>query len=98
METSLNLLNGNSSNELVVKMTDVLMDNLNTFNSAFAKAEFKEKLGRLLQYGARMISGLLADADKLSPSKDRQQLIAKVCDCSTKGHKIVGQLVSVCAW
>jgi hypothetical protein len=82
METSLNLLNGNSSNELVVEMTDVLMDNLNTFNSAIAKAEFKEKLGRLLQYGARMISGLLTDSDKLSPSKDRQQLIAKVRSCS----------------
>lgn len=69
---------GISSNESVVTMTDIVMDNLNTFNSAIAKADFKEKLGRMLQYGARMISGILTDADKLSPSKDRQQLIAKV--------------------
>ena len=59
-------------------MTDILMSNLNLFNSAMGKAEFKEKLGRLLQYGARMVSGILTDSDKLSPSKDRQELIAKV--------------------
>lgn len=59
-------------------MSDLIMDNLNVFNSAMGKAEFKEKLGRVLQYGARMVSGVLADADKLSPSKDRQDLIGKI--------------------
>jgi alpha-D-ribose 1-methylphosphonate 5-triphosphate synthase subunit PhnH len=59
-------------------MADVMIENLNVFNSAMGKAEFKEKFGRVLQYGARMISGILTDADKLSPSKDRQDLISKI--------------------
>ena len=54
------------------------METLAVFNSAIGKADFKEKLGRVIQYGARMVSGVLTDADKLSPSKDRQDLIAKV--------------------
>ena len=59
-------------------MTDFVMDQITIFNSAMGKADFKEKFGRGLQYGARMVSGILTDADKLSPSKDRQELIAKV--------------------
>ena len=57
------------------------MEQVNIFNSAFAKADFKEKFGRMLQYGARMVSGILTDADAASPSKDRKELIAKVCYC-----------------
>jgi hypothetical protein len=60
-------------------MADIFMSNLNVFNSAMNKAEFKEKFGRVLQYGARMVSGILTDADIQSPSKDRKELIAKVC-------------------
>jgi hypothetical protein len=60
-------------------MADLLMENLNVFNNAMAKADFKEKFGRMIQYGARMVSGILTDADKVSPNKDRQALIAKVC-------------------
>ena len=60
-------------------MADLFMSNLNVFNSAMNKAEFKEKFGRVLQYGARMVSGILTDADLQSPSKDRKDLIAKVC-------------------
>ena len=56
------------------------MEQISIFNSAMGKADFKEKLGRVLQYGARMVSGILTDADKLSPSKDRQELITKVCN------------------
>jgi hypothetical protein len=59
-------------------MAELLAENLKVFNSAMGKAEFKEKLGRVLQYGARMISGMLTDADKVSPSKDRKELMAKV--------------------
>jgi hypothetical protein len=59
-------------------MTDIIMDNLAVFNSAIGKAEFKEKFGRLLQYGARMLSGILTDADIIPPSKNRQELIEKV--------------------
>lgn len=59
-------------------MTDLLIRNVDVFNSAMAKADFKEKLGRVLQYGARMISGFLSDADQASPNKDRQDMIAKV--------------------
>ena len=60
-------------------MADLLMENLNVFNNAMAKADFKEKFGRMIQYGSRMVSGILTDADKVSPNKDRQALIAKVC-------------------
>jgi len=59
-------------------MTDILGGGLNVFNSAMGKAEFKEKLGRLIQYGARMMSGILVDADIASPSKERKELISKV--------------------
>ena len=55
------------------------MLNLNVFNSAMGKAEFKEKLGRFLQYGARMLSGILTDADIASPNQGRKDLISKVC-------------------
>jgi hypothetical protein len=59
-------------------MADIFLNNLNIFNSAMNKAEFKEKFGRVLQYGARMVSGILSDADIQSPNKDRKELIAKV--------------------
>jgi hypothetical protein len=59
-------------------MSDILQANLNVFNSAMGKAEFKEKLGRVIQYGARMVSGILTDADLQSPSAERKELIAKV--------------------
>ena len=60
-------------------MSDIVQANLNIFNSAMGKAEFKEKLGRVLQYGARMISGILTDADLQAPSAERKELIGKVC-------------------
>ena len=59
-------------------MSDILQANLNVFNSAMGKAEFKEKLGRVIQYGARMVSGILTDADLQSPNSERKELIAKV--------------------
>lgn len=59
-------------------MSDFVIQNVDIFNNSMAKAEFKDKFGRALQYGARMVAGILTDADKVSPSKDRQELIAKV--------------------
>ncbi len=59
-------------------MSDVLIKNVDIFNNAMAKAEFKDKFGRAIQYGARMVAGFLTDADSISPSKDRRELIAKV--------------------
>lgn len=67
-------------------MSTFLKDNLNVFNNAMGKAEFKEKLGRVLQYGARMVSGILTDADISSPSKERKELIAKVCAHFRNSH------------
>ena len=54
------------------------LGNLSVFNSAMNKAEFKEKFGRFIQYGAKMISGVLTDTDP-SPTPERKELIAKVC-------------------
>jgi hypothetical protein len=74
------------------------MDQINIFNNAMAKADFKEKLGRVLQYGARMVSGLLTDADKLSPSKDRQATIAKVYRSIKSSWSLsLGQRVPICS-
>ena len=59
---------------------DSSLAHLNVFNSAMGKADFKEKLGRLLQYGARMVSGILSDSDvSKQASPERKELIAKVC-------------------
>jgi hypothetical protein len=62
-------------------MSDIVQANLNIFNNAMGKAEFKEKLGRVLQYGARMVTGILTDADLQAPSAERKELIAKVRLC-----------------
>ena len=80
-------------------MSDLIQANLNIFNSAMGKAEFKEKLGRVLQYGARMVSGFLTDADLQSPSAERKELIAKVCTLIPRSEsQISDQLVPVGPW
>lgn len=55
------------------------MSQIDLFNAAMSKADFKEKLARLLQYGAKMVSGLIGDADVNLLHKDRIELISKVC-------------------
>lgn len=60
-----------------VLIMDTAMGSLNLFNSAMNKAEFKEKLGRLIQYGAKMVSGVLSDSNAASTTEGKE-LIAKV--------------------
>ena len=45
---------------------------LESFNASFAKSEFKEKMGRLVQYGCRGLLGLMSD---LGVSKENSSLV-----------------------
>ena len=75
---------------------DMTLGNLGVFNSAMNKAEFKEKLGRLIQYGAKLVSGVLTETDP-TPSADRKELIAKVCLVLHVYCMFVDKLISISA-
>ena len=59
-------------------MANNVIQTVAIFNSCMSSSEFKEKFARALQYGARMLGGILTDVDKVSPNGDRADLIKKV--------------------